>query len=74
MRDRGAVLAPLLIASAEARRYRNAANPEMAAYARRQADALISTWVIEDRAAGRRSAYVVAGKMEAGWSAVDLLP
>lgn len=70
---RGAVLAPFLVAGAEARRYKNAADRTMAAYARQQADAYVSAWVIEDRTAGRSCASVVRQQQASGKRAVDVL-
>lgn len=70
MAKRGQMLAPLLIASAENRRYAGG-DRELAAYGRREADALVSAWVVEDRSAGRSCALVAAGKQEDGWRAVD---
>ena len=73
MARRGQVLAPLAIAAAETRgRYKDARDPELARYAREMSDALISRWVVEDRAAGRSCASVACAKMDAGWLAADL--
>jgi hypothetical protein len=73
MAKRGQMIMPFLIASAEARRYRDAADPELAAYAKQQADALISGWVVEDRRAGRSCALLAQMKHGARWSAADAL-
>lgn len=72
MAKRGVILAPLLIAAAEGRRYKGG-DKELSAYARKQADALISGWVTEDRADGRSCASATEGKRALGWRAVDYL-
>lgn len=66
---RGRVLLPLLLTAAT-RRYDG--DKALTAYARKQADALISRWLVEDRACGRRSELMVAGKMGRLWVAADL--
>lgn len=66
------MLTPFLIAAAEGRRYKGG-DRDLAAYARTQADALVSGWVVEDRAHGRSCASVVSGKRADGWRAVDAL-
>jgi|SRR5215472_5691939 len=72
MAKRGQMLAPLLIAKATVGgRYPALKDAALAAWARKEADALLSRWVIEDRAARRSSASVVAAKQEAGWRAAD---
>lgn len=73
MEKRGDVLTPLLIAASEARRYGDARDPDLAAYARREADALISAWVVEDRRDGRDCASVARLKRDRGWRAIDVL-
>lgn len=74
MKHRGQVIMPLLIAAAETRgRYKDARNPDLARYSREMADALISRWLVEDRAAGRSCAIVSAAKMDSGWRAADAL-
>lgn len=67
---RGRVLMPLVMAAAT-RRY-GGSDRELCAYARREADALVSRWLVEDRAVGRRSEVLVAAKIERGWRACDL--
>ena len=69
---RGTVIGPLLTVAREAGRYKGGPSRALGAYARREADALISRWVIEDRAAGRSAALLVAAKFERAWRAVDV--
>lgn len=74
MATRGQMVMPLLIAAAETRgRYKDARNPDLARYSREMADALISRWLVEDRAAGRSCAIVSAVKMDLNWRAADAL-
>lgn len=74
MRARGDLLAILHVAAAETRgRYRDSTDKELAAYARAQADALVSAWTVEDRLCGRNCAAVVRAKMAESWRAVDAL-
>jgi hypothetical protein len=73
MTKRGTVIGPLLIVAREAGRYKGGPSRELGRYARREADALISQWVIEDRAAGRNSALLVGEKMARAWRAVDVM-
>ena len=68
---RGTVIGPLLVVAREAGRYRGT-DKELGTYARREADALISRWVIEDRADGRSAAMIVREKMVNAWRAVDV--
>ena len=70
---RGTVIAPLLSVAREAGRYKGGPSKALGAYARREADALISQWVIEDRAAGRQPALIVASKCARAWRAVDAM-
>lgn len=68
---RGTVIGPLLATARLGGRYKGA-DRELAAYARREADALINRWIIEDREAGRDAALIVADKMARCWRAADV--
>ena len=68
---RGTVIGPLLTVARMAGRY-SGVDKELGAYARKEADNLISRWIQEDRAAGRDAALIVKAKMEAGWCAADV--
>ena len=69
---RGTIIGPLLVTAAQERRY-SGGNRALAAYARREADALISRWVVEDREAGRNAALIVASKEGRKWRVADAL-
>lgn len=69
--SRGTIIGPLLVTAAQEWRYAGG-DRELAKYARREADTLISQWVVEDRACGRNAALVVARKQRMGWKWVDM--
>lgn len=69
MAQRGRVVLPLLLARSMGRHTKG---DQLGAYCRREADALIARWNIEDRTAGRRPDLSARGKMDFGWKAVDL--
>lgn len=67
---RGTVIGPLLAVARAAGRYKGA-DRELGSYARTEADAIISRWVVDDRKAGRRPDLIVAAKREACWRGCD---
>jgi len=68
---RGTVIGPLLVTARMGGRYAGV-DKELAAWARKQHDQLISQWIKEDRAAGRDATLLMKNKMQAGWAACDV--
>lgn len=69
MSARGQVIMPLLLARSMGRHTKG---DQLGAYCRREADALIARFNIEDRECGRRPDLVARVKQQAGWKACDL--
>ena len=67
---RGTIIGPLLVTARTAGRYAGVSR-ELGAYARREADALISQWIIEDRKAGRDATLIAEQKRTNRWRATD---
>lgn len=69
MSARGRVVMPLLLARSMGRHTKGA---QLGGYCRREADALIARFNIEDRECGRNPSLVARHKMSIGWRACDI--
>jgi hypothetical protein len=69
MAQRGEVILPLLLAKSMGRHGGHGGLP---AYCRKEADALLARWNVEDREAGRNPSIAAKHKMDMLWRAVDL--
>lgn len=69
MASRGQVILPLLLAKSMGRHGGHGGLP---AYCRKEADALLARWNVEDREAGRNPSIIARHKQDMLWRAVDV--